>query len=318
MRISQIVPARLRDARWLGLFVATVVVGSACTDAPGVTSSLTTVARSEVTDAVAASMTPTGRFILFTASVLPPGQLSEAAASAIAKRYVSDMAGTQSARWSRESGATVDPTTIRLCDRALYAATPYATVIGAESELALRRFDAHWVVPVCAQRGAVQMVISFSALAIELADSVNSPTSLMPWGRADILSFGVPQNPDAVAMFSPEGAVHYAFARTGKRISSVPALVMAPNPKVPSLLRWRIDVESPVTLVGASSSSSRQRTQMFVGFGDLYSMPGLLDFDPRAARPRTNWTDNASHQPIGVVLKREAPVGIELISRVTP
>jgi hypothetical protein len=243
--------------------------------------------------------------------------LTETQARSIATRYVKDVSSSRLGEWTAAHGAAINPNALAACDRALYAASPYASVNGANlSEITVRTFDAHWVVPMCGRSGQLQIVVSFSALATELAANLGT-SNAMQWERSDVMSFGVPVGAVA-SMYSPEGAALYAFTAGGKRVSSVPELVMAPMPEASVLVRWRVDLEAPISVIGANSGVTRQRATVFVGFGDTFKSSGLLDSDPRAGPPQLSWIDPVTKASFTVVPAPHAPGGVELVTRGNP
>jgi hypothetical protein len=307
-----------------GQFARSVVFGlifgifpSACSDTSLLTQPRVRLDPADVTEAVAAGLTPDGRFVLPTSVVNPPGQLSEAQAKSIATRYVKDVARSRLSEWTAEHGAAIQPKELNPCDRALYAANPYTSLNGANlSEITIRTFDAHWVIPMCGQAHQLQIVVSFSALATELTANLGS-TKPLPWERSNVMSFGVPAGA-AGSMYSPEGVARYAFTAGGKRVNSIPELIMTPMPKAPVIVRWRLDLEAPITVTGEHSAVTRDRSTVLVGFGDTYKSAGLLDSDPKAEQPNVSWIDPVTNASFTVVLAPHAPNGVEIVTRRNP
>lgn len=314
---------RSRDSsrRRFGASVAVSLVfgmlASACSDSSPVTQPRVRLAPAQVTEAVAAGLTPNGRFVLPPSVVNPPGQLNEAQAKSIAMQYVNDVASSRLSEWSSAHGGAIQPKVLVPCDRALYAANPYTSLSSANvSEITARTFDAHWVVPMCGRAGRVEIVVALSALATELIENLGSALPL-PWERSDVMSFGVPIQA-AGSMFSPEGAALYAYTAAGKRVSSIPELVMTPMPQAPVLVRWRLDLEAPVTLTGVHSAVSRDRATVFVGFGETFKVSGLLDRDPTVELPQSSWVDPVTKSPFTAVIGPRAPGAVELVRRGVP
>jgi hypothetical protein len=308
----EVVRALRARRRAVAVVVSALMIG-ACTDSGTVSAPAVHLETTQVTEAVAASLTPDGRFILPSSAVNPVGEISEVQARALASRYVSDVAQFRVAEWSASYGSPIEPTALIPCDHALHAATPYASVTGGKlSPLTLHTFGPHWIVPMCGRNGALQMVVSFAALATELTPNLGTK-QVIPWSEADALSFGVPAG-SASDMYSPEGATAYAFKKGGKRIASIPELVMNPMPKAPALVRWQIDLETPINVIGTESGLTRQRGKLLVGFGDTFRSSGLLDANPKAAAPVTSWVDAVTHQPFTVVLGANTPQGVEIVT----
>lgn len=296
--------------------IALGVASGACADAVPVTEPGVRLGLAQVTEAVAANLGADGHFVLPASVTNPPGQISEAQARAIATRYVRDVARSKLSDWTATHGAPIDAAALVPCDRALYAANPYIALQGPKiSELTLRTFGAHWIVPMCGQLGELQVVVSFSALATELADDIGAER--LPWERAGVMSFGIPIGTPA-SMYSPEGAAFSAFTAAGKRASSVPQLIMTPMPMVPALVRWRLSIEGPITVVGTHSAAVRQITTVRVGFGTTFKSSGLLDDDPQAPVAKRTWLDPVTNQPFDVVMSPLAPQSLEIVTRRQP
>ena len=267
----------------------------------------------QVTESIAASLTRDGRFILPDAAVNPVGQLGERDAESVATQYVRQFAKLKIDQWSREFGSNVDTTALHVCDRAFHAASAYEPLTASGlSEVTIRTFGPQWIVPMCGRGEVTQVVVSFSALASELAVKPSKGAAL-PWERAISMSFGVPSR-TASAIFSPEGAAAMAFKESGKRVSSIPELIATPMPQVPSLVRWRVGIEAPVTVKGNDSGQERQLTSLLAGFGDTFRTSGLLADNAAGVVPPTSWTDPVTKQRFVVVLKGNVPATVERIT----
>ena len=309
-------PAQQHTGAVLLLFTLAIIAG-ACSEPPSVNAPHALLKPEYVTGAAASALQPNGRFTLPSSVIDPVGQVSAEEAKAIATRYVREVAPFLIGSWIGAHGATINPNVLAPCDRALYASTPYALMAGGLSELSLRTFGPHWVVPLCASNGQAQIVVSFSALATEVALALNSPKGVLQTARADIAAVGLPKAASP-AMYSPESAASYAFTKTGKRVSNVPELVMTPMPQVPSLVRWHVVLEEPVSLRGLESATARQRVSLFVGFSDRFTSSGLLDRNPSVALAHLSWTDPVTQVRFSPVLLSTAPANLELVTRERP
>lgn len=282
-----------------------------CAEAAPVTEPAARVALSQVTPTLATSLSPDGRFILSSAVVNPPGELNEQQARSIAIRFVRDIASSLASSWVADHGAKIRVSALAPCDRAVYAASPYASLTGANiSEVTLRTFGAHWVVPMCVG-GQAQVIVSFSSQATELGTDVATRTAL-PWHRADIRSFGVPGSVSG-SLFTPEGAAQRAYGVAGKRINSVPTLIMNLMPTSPQLVRWQVDLEAPITVKGARSGTSRARSTVLVGFGETFKETGLLDTNAQGEPPALTWTDAVTKEPFVLALVPRAVKATEFV-----
>lgn len=309
-----VVPLPWRGGSIIRLALSATVLG--CGDAAPVTEPAARIALSQVTPTLAKSLSPDGRFILPREVVEPPGELNEQQARAIASRFVRDLSSSLAGSWMTDHGSNIRVSALAPCDRAVYAASPYASVTGANlSEVTVRTFGAHWVVPMCTGTQA-QVIVSFSSQAIELGTDVATKKAL-PWYRADIRSFGVPGTITG-ALFTPEGAAQRAYGVAGRRINSVPLLIMNPMPTSPQLVRWQVDLESPITVKGARSGTSRARSTVLVGFGETFKDTGLLDTNPQGEPPALTWTDAVTKEPFVLVLGPRAVKAAEFVNPENP
>lgn len=297
--------------------IAVAAIALGCSDTSPMTEPKARITIAEVTPTLEATLTADGKFVLPMSAVNPPGEISGEQAIAIANRYVRDVAPWLASSWEADHGGVVRAKELTSCAQAIYAGSPYATLRGARvSELTVRTFGPHWVVPMCAQ-GQLQVVVAFSSQAIELTTDLASAKTPLPWGRADIRSFGVPSGV-AASLFTPEGAAQRAFAASGKRIATVPTLIMNPMPGSPVLVRWRMDLEAPITIRGTRSGVARTRGTLLVGFGDTFKKAGLLDGDPSGQPAALLWTDAVTKEPFTLLLTTLAPASVEMVTREEP
>jgi hypothetical protein len=246
--------------------------------------------------------------------ITPPGEVNEGEARVLASRYVREVGGSLARSWTHDHGASVEPSALAPCDRALYAATPYAAITGSDvSELTVRTFGAHWIVPMCAD-GEPQVVVSLSSQARESASNPSSPTNQPSWARADIRSFGIPAGVSA-SDFTPEGAAQRAFEATGRRVATVPELVMNPMPGAAVLVRWRVGIDAPIALKGTHSAVVRERSSVLVGFGSTFKEAGMFDADPLGAPAALSWTDAVTKKTFSLEL---SPSAVSSVEAVTP
>ena len=89
-------------------------------------------------------------------------------------------------------------------------------------------------------------------------------------------------------------------------------------PQVPSLVRWRVGIEAPVTVKGNDSGQERQLTSLLAGFGDTFRTSGLFDDNAAGVAPPTSWTDPVTKQRFVVVLKGNLSATVERITVVHP
>jgi hypothetical protein len=285
---------------------------SACSDET--TRPAVRVTSAEVTDELVARLRPDGSIALPESRINPVGEVGEAQARSVAARYVRDVAAQRVGEWSQTHGGVVRADDLTPCGRAVYAATPYTALEGSDlSEMTVRAFGPHWVVPMCSSDRRLQVVVAFSSLATELVPTV-AAGKRVPWERSDVMSFGVPATVPGT-LFSVEGAVSRAASLSGKRIKSVPDLLMNPMPGSPVLLRWQIELESPIKVVGRRSASVRERAKLMVGFGETFGESGMLDYDLERESAFPTWKDAVTGAAFTVKLKPNSPDAVELVTR---
>lgn len=262
-----------------------------------------------VTGAAAAALRKDGKFAMPDSVVDPPGQIRRAQAVAIARRYVVDIGPLLVGSWSKIFGSPLEVSDLAPCKNPLYAASPYVSMPNDLAEATTRLLDPHWVVPVCTG-GHVAVVLSFSARDTDLAVP---PPANPHYETADMLSVGVPADADA-SFYEPEAAALLAYTRTGRRVKAVPQLVMNPYPEVPQLIRWRIEMETPVRVVGSQSANTRLRDALLIGFGPLFRTSGLYDVDDARASGSITVFDAKRRGPVSVALSSLAPAPVERVT----
>lgn len=304
------VPCRLGIGLTLSLSVA------ACSsDVQRVTGPITSkVSAAAVTGAAAAALRSDGSFALPDALIHPNGELSADEAVAIAREYVRNFGPSYVQLWASAHGAAIDLNALAPCTTALYARSAYKSVGANISEITRRQFGPHWIVALC-QREVPAVILTFSSLATDLRNSTPKEKQ-QAYAQTDFLSHGYPLSADA-SMFTPEGVVSRAFERTGKRITTIPELILPPMPDSPALVRWRVTFDGPVSIKSASNSSPRNRSALFAGFLRVFIASGLLDGVPTSSPVTDSWTDGVTKAPFSPVLADDVPAKVEMVT-VTP
>ena len=270
------------------------------------------VSRAAVTGAAAAALRPEGTFELPDSVVHPPGQLSREDAQLVADDYLRTIGSGYGGIWSKDHGAPIETRALVRCGPPLYARSAYQPITAEVSPMTRRMLGPHWVVAFCEQ-GKPSAILTFSALTTDLRAS-SREVRMHALSEADFMSFGYPAaaNPD---MFSPEGAAQIAFARTGRRVRTVPDLINSLPPESAAVPRWRVTLESPVVVRSATDTTRRSRSTLFVGFSRIFLRSGLLDAPAHSSRPRFGEsTDPITHTPYRFVLGAGIPDSLELVT----
>jgi hypothetical protein len=251
-----------------------------------------------------------GQFVLpLPTPVLEKREISEQHAVALAMNLLRIFGPSGRTMYEEDRGAKIDLEALKPCSRAYYAATPYEP-LAEGTFLPLRKLlGSWWLVSICAPGEVPTISIAVSALATDV--SLEPAQFAVQSGNQNFFPVGIPVNVVG-APIPPEMAVQLAAEATGKRVTRVPELVLAPYPASPQVARWRIVLDAPVTLQGTRSGQVRTTTELFVGHGDDWRFMGLQAPDPRA-RPRTYAEDRSSGSAVQIPLKSrpDFPAGYE-------
>jgi hypothetical protein len=120
-------------------------------------------------------------------------------------------------------------------------------------------------------------------------------------------------------LFSREGAARRAAVLAGKRIVTVPDLMMSPMPTSPALLHWRVTFEGPVQVRSAAVDSVRPERTLYVGFDRIFATSGLLRAtSAQPLGPPPSWPDTGNAGRFTPELMPDAAAHLELVTRVAP
>ena len=207
------------------------------------------------------------------ALVHPANELDEGEARRIATSYAHTFGRFVAFSWEAAHGAPVRYAALAACGRAVYAGSAFKPLSIDLSDSARRTFGPHWIVVMCQPGDGPSVVITFSSLALELSNSRDSVRQA-GYTKTDFRSHGIPMGIAGRTLFSPEGAAQYAHDLCGRRIASVPELVMAPMPSAPAAVRWRVGFELPVQVKGKTRSAPRLIQDTYVGFDGVFARSG--------------------------------------------
>jgi hypothetical protein len=243
-----------------GLLVTLI---AACTDqnaslAPGHGAGL----EQFVTGAAANALNATGQFTMPPAASEELPVISQAQAESFAlgliKRSVADggLAGAET-----ERGMSIAWSDLSVCRRTLYAKSSWlpldASVAASPYGPALQRgYGPYYLVSLCDQGRAPALLIAVSAYSTDL--SLEDGMIVYPRvGGAWFQWRGIPPDQEAELAVGPEQAVRYAAQFTGRKVTAVPDLIL-PDRKDGGAAdaRWRVELDSPVTLRTKHSGQS--------------------------------------------------------------
>lgn len=256
-----------------------------------------------VTGAALAALRPDGRFnVALPATGAGQLSLQEAAAQTLQfARYVANNIILRSGVESGRGGYWTDPHLLTICaDPAQYAHSqlgviPFDTIPPEAHDRFLQRLGPQWLIALCGSANEPQMVVRAAIDANSIRFVNGEPAGEYPsvtnaWSPA-----GVPLNwPDALPI-SRERAVRFAFETLGVRVSKVPDLLFRGDiladghydwfrGSALSCNRWRVVLESDVTIRGHTTFTTATTDTVYIGSGSC-TWP---DFTPYIHVPLTD------------------------------
>jgi hypothetical protein len=266
-------------------------------------------ARPFVSGDAAANLSSTGQFVLRES---PPGELTEAQAKALAAAYTRGVAPWLGAAWEHDRHGSIDFDKLTVCPRAYYASSVFDLSKGGSKTLR-ERLGGQWIVTMCARGGAPMLSIAISALATDL-HVING--QLVGPGGGQFKAIGIPASLSSVPI-TPESAVKIAAQAAGVSVTRVPELVLPPSSYVPQLAKWRITLESPVSVRGIETGHARATSEVYVGFGATWNSVEIQFGDTSVAR--RDFSDlEAGGVTVSLPVLAGYPVGFESATVVRP
>ncbi len=230
---------------------------------------------SMVVGEAAAALGPNGRFQLPDAPGASAGrEISRAKALQIGRAFIHDFAPIASGWWEEYYGTKIVASSLVVCDgRAFYAASNYASLGAEASEWRKRSIGGFWLVSFC-QGSRPAVSVSFSAEATEIGVHLDRAIQLSDMNAGQFFDIGLSTKAEHVPVL-PESAVEFIFKAAGVRVKEVPELVLPPGGYAPPVARWRLVLERPVRLHGASTGRDVITPEVYVGF-DHFGPIGIL------------------------------------------
>jgi len=242
-----------------------------------------TVAPEMVTGAAAAALRADGRLTLALPATFS-GQLSiqDARPQALQfARYVTNNLLLRGVVESERGGFWTDPHLLTLCDDAFFVQSQlglihHDSLVGTPILSLLQRFRSQWLIPLCGSDDEPQMTAqaAIDGNDVRFADGV----PIEPYAVLSTAWYarGVPLNWPHPLPISAERAVQFAYATFGVRITEVPELFLRgdvlasghyyhPAGSARTCNRWRIVLESNVTIRGTTSLETDTTNVIWVG-----------------------------------------------------
>jgi hypothetical protein len=192
---------------------------------------------------------------------------------------------------NERGGYWTDPHLLTLCGDAYYVYSQFGAIshdsLGEPGLSYLKRMGNQWLIPLCGSANEPQMTIQAAIDGNDIRFANGEPVDPYAYLSSAWNARGVPLNwPDALPI-SAERAVRFAYETFGVRVSEVPRLFVR-GETLPSggfalqpgsartCNRWRVVLESDVTVRGQTSLESTTTNVIYVGALSCHR----LDLDP--------------------------------------
>jgi hypothetical protein len=226
-----------------------------------------------ITQELAGSLTPDGRFILAEPPEEPYPQMTADMAGEIAVAFARTFGPMVRNYLETDHGRPIDFESLRVGSPAYYAATPLDPVPAHFSPGNRNAHGPFYLVYLVAPSGVP--VLSVSVAAFSEAWIENGRLRFPTFHGADVHGVGVPIGQGFQMPFSPEQAARLVSQATGGRVTRAPEFVLATYPYSAWYSRWRIVLDQPVTVRGPSGEIRAVR-EIFVGLRGEMTIPAAI------------------------------------------
>ena len=216
--------------------------------------------RTYVTGAAASALNADGRFELTARRSWSRAELSEAEAATLADVYVRTFVPTLPGWYERAHGGAIDFESLRRCGRTFYGESPYEEPTAELPEGLINAIASRWFFSYCnADVPKVSVAVAASATHLRMVKGKIDPMS-RKGGEFD--AEGIPRG--ETAPLSPESAAEWLAKESGKRVASVPRLILPGIGYYAGTGRWLLELEGPVISRGEAGERRSDRA-FFVG-----------------------------------------------------
>jgi len=169
----------------------------------------------------------------------------------------------------RDRGAPIDFAHLHRCERRVLAVSPFGDFPAPVPGVVRRIWGDQFAVPLCGSEETVQVSVGVPDNATDM--SVAADTLVIKrssGGGGDFNATGVPPRYPFGFPLTPEGAVQFVYAKSSKRIVSVPTLFDQHDPngigQLPLCGSWRIRIEQPVQVSDVATGAITQASEFYV------------------------------------------------------
>ncbi len=237
--------------------------------------------REHLVPAVAAQLTPEGRFPGIASEPLPYPQITAAEAQEIALSWARTYGPFNRPYLEQGHGRAIDFAALEPVSPVWYAAAVYEPVAPDVDPGYRNHFGPHYLLYL-GRDGEPVLSVSVAAFT-EVRIENGEPVYPLESGN-DVLSFGVRHGAGFGFPVSPEQAVRIASRVTGRRVAGAPVLLNPSREYHPPHARWKVTLERPVAARTASGRRVEPR-ELFVGLRGEVVVPAALQPDTAGGYP---------------------------------
>jgi hypothetical protein len=165
----------------------------------------------------------------------------------------------------KQHGAPIKLANLHPCGRVFYASSSFEPLVGDVPGPVKRAYGSWWVMHLC-ESGPPKVYLAVSAGAGHLFDVHAGKRSVL---QADAIRgseygwFGIPAGKTSQLLPTAEQVVQIVATWGGTRVAAVPELITTIGG--PTWVRWKVEVERPVTARLSRSGSLKETQVLFVG-----------------------------------------------------
>lgn len=259
-----------------------------------------------LTAEAAAAFSAKGEFALARpTSVSGQPMLTAEQARTFAVAYVRTYGRFFAADWSKAHGRTVSPDALVLGHRAFFAQSPYEPITD-DVHPSTRHTTAPHYLMTFDLHGRPAVSLAVSAYATGLRVNARGKLERAPGGGGmEVDHFGIPLDGGRFRFLTPEAAAEEVALATGRKVRSVPELVLTQASDSPVLAQWKVTLDDRVHLVTTKGSENHHSDVLYLSPLRARNLQIADPGGPRTQirgtlRPGGNLRNAADHQKVTV------------------
>jgi len=250
------------------------------------------VTRAQVLEAVTAELAkavgPDGKFQLDPNLNTGRAQISGTSAGGLAVALAKHNLPYLNEYYDSQRGGRISYQKLSVCGQPMHAESPFRRLevddVSADAHPLQKALGPFWLVTLCAD-GESQVKIAVSAYSTSLTIGANGEINFPAVGGNDFIAEGVPIDETSEGLPSAEGAVVLAANVTGRRISSIPRLLVPYyQDDSPLGARWQLRLDGVVSL-RTSDNRRVEATEVYVSRVRQTRRPGSRTWNADSIQP---------------------------------